>query len=133
MADLSGLIARLEALDGPSREVDVELCQLLMPDEGSFSATDDGQIHVYRLDEFGAEDDYRFPCPTASIDAAVALVERVGFQWLRKSPEAMTVYRPLTAQQDERKEWAKHHNASGATPAIALCIALLRAMEGDKP
>jgi hypothetical protein len=59
---------------------------------------------------------------TASLDAAIALVPE-GHEWLRKNPESMTVYRV----PDDLKEWAQHIYGRGATLALALCAAALRA------
>jgi hypothetical protein len=59
---------------------------------------------------------------TASLDAAVTLVPE-GHEWLRKSGQCMTVYRVPA----DPKEWARHIDARGATPALALCAAALRA------
>ena len=59
---------------------------------------------------------------TESLDAAVMLVPE-GHEWLRKNEICMTVYRV----PDNLKEWARHIDARGATPALALCAAALRA------
>lgn len=60
--------------------------------------------------------------PTTSLDAALTLVPE-GFDWLRLGPVTMTVY-PV---QHDPKAWAHHIEATGATPALALCAAALRA------
>jgi len=62
---------------------------------------------------------------TASLDATIALVERVlpGWEWIRKSPGTMTVYDPDIPE----KTWAVHYDARGATPPLALLTALFRA------
>jgi hypothetical protein len=65
---------------------------------------------------------YRVPPYTASLETAIALVPE-GCEWLRKNPESMTVYRV----PDDLKEWAQHIYGRGATPALALCAAALRA------
>lgn len=68
----------------------------------------------------------RVPNWTASLDAAIALVERVlpGWEWLRKSPGTMTVYDPDIPE----KTWAVHYDARGATPPLALLTAMFRAL-----
>lgn len=60
----------------------------------------------------------------AFLDAAMGLVPE-GCVWLRKSPETMSIYTP---PKDE-KFWATHIDGKGATPALALVAACLRAME----
>lgn len=126
-------LERLERLEGPSREADADIyIALFIPAE-----------RVGRIDRLGGcvgwwPKDAPYvsaidvPAYTASLDAVVALAERLGFQWLKKSQEAMTVYRPLTPEQDERKEWAVHYGGTGATPAIALVIATLRALSQEQ-
>jgi hypothetical protein len=54
--------------------------------------------------------------------AAIALVP-AGHEWLRKNGQCMTVYRVPA----DLKEWARHIDARGATLALALCAAALRA------
>lgn len=66
-------------------------------------------------------------------DLRAAVYRRVcsdlyALQWLRRSVEAMSVHRPLTPEQEARKEWGRHFDASGPTPAIALLIALFKAL-----
>ena len=63
---------------------------------------------------------------TASIDAALALVERVlpGWHWIRKSPLSMTVYQ----DPKDEKAWAVHFDGAGATPALSLLAAILKAL-----
>jgi hypothetical protein len=70
---------------------------------------------------------FRPPLPwrtdyTASLDAALTLVPE-GCEWLRKTPQCMTVYRVPA----DLKEWARHIDARAATLALALCAAVLRA------
>jgi hypothetical protein len=62
------------------------------------------------------------PFFTGSLDAAIALVPE-GHEWLRKTPQTMTVYRVPA----DLKEWARHIDAGAAPPALALCAAALRA------
>lgn len=131
------LIERLEALTGPDREADIHIALALL------DARKEANWHMWQASrprgsvEMTPEDYWRSrgggACPayTASLDAAVALVERLGLQWLRKSLDTMTVYRQFTPEQDVRKYWPEHHEAAGATPAIALLIALLRALSSQ--
>jgi len=135
---LAELIERLEKADGPDRgldsEVEVATGQAKYRDGKGRACYHDG-----RRD--------RVPHYTASIDAAVALAERVlpGWKWhLTDYPSAMICrdwdddYAPVFFSYD-RKLWrpparTPFHKASPpfpkpATPAIALCIAILKAME----
>lgn len=112
MRDLAGLIERLEKLDGPDREVDAWIGNEVEPttfrwerNYGPLAA------HTY----------------TASLDAAIALTEKVLPGWgfyLRSDKEGHgcgLVY------PDAFRVTPCH--CMGATPAIALVLALLRALQ----
>lgn len=117
------LIEMLEKATGEDRDVDYRIERLLVrPEEFP-------DIAMWPPFSIGSTFEKSIPRYTASLDAAIALVEREGFEWLRKSPHSMTVYQPLTEEQDARKEWAVHHSAAGPTPAIALLLALLKAKD----
>ena len=110
MIDRTALLAlaeRCKQAAGPDRELDAEIDDFML--------------------KHGPETDRirnpRYVLPyTASLDAALTLVQE-GCEWLRKSPQTMTVYRV----PDDLKEWARHIDARGATDALALCAAALRA------
>ncbi len=103
----SDLIAKLEALDGPSREVDGEI------------ATD--------VDGF----DHLVPKYTASLDATVALVERAlpGSSWEARRTGfgngQASVWYPMEQPRPGTTIRADHKSS----PAIALLIAALKALE----
>jgi hypothetical protein len=69
--------------------------------------------------------DLRVPALTASLDVITALIARElpDYAWLRKGETYMTVYR----RPADDKTWARHIDAPGATPALALCAAFCRA------
>lgn len=71
--------------------------------------------------------------PTGSLDDAVALVPD-GHEWLRWGPGTMIVMLP-PQPGDAEKQFARHIECKGATPALALCAAALkaRALAGDRP
>lgn len=103
----ANLLSRLEGLTAPNREVDLEVHMSLAPDlypEGSWS-WDDKNLP---------------PHLTASLDATVALCERVlpGYDW--------------TVDKSGGRGFAgvgQSFNEEAATPAIALIIAILTALE----
>lgn len=114
-ADLSALIARLEAAEVGSRELDWDIGAALFTGVRGCAA----------------------PNATTSLDAALELVKKVlpGWLWdvttittavggLRK-PLA-SVVRPDQPEGEEIKTWGY-----GSTPALALCIAILRAKQGE--
>lgn len=98
------LIDRLSKLEGPDRDYDRELMSVLMPEDfacGTFP-----------------------PQFTASVDAAIALAERVLPDHdfiIGKTNGGLTIHAQVGPNEME----------FGETPAIALCIALLRAKEAS--
>jgi len=126
------LIARMEALTEPSREVDAEIMAACFD-----WAKNEPQYLAYYC--VGDEDPIYFHAPigspyqknpppklTASLDAAVALAERV----LPGCNATIDILPPSATI------WDEDHGASdacyqvkGATPSIALCIAVLKALK----
>ncbi len=120
-ATLLALAERCEQAAGPDRELDARIeCavqgitfrKLLGTSAYRTSRGDIGLMNAKRY--------------TAWIDAAVTLVPE-GCEWLRKTGQCMTVYRVPA----DPKEWARHIDARGATLALALCAAALRARAAE--
>jgi hypothetical protein len=99
----TALAARCESTAGPDRDIERCMCRLI-PDG----------FQMVPFSEF-----------TASLDAITALIARElpDYAWLRKGETYMTVYR----RPADDKTWARHIDAPGATPALALCAAFCRA------
>lgn len=134
MTDLTTLIAKLEAATGPDRELDVAIsCAIdgrVLEKRGNdrkewlyLSGTDN-----CRQDP-GVFGQFLSPRFTASIDAAVALAERVLPGW-RGSVQfgnfecQVTAY--LGSDEDTKEATAAHD-----MPAIALVIAMLLAKQAE--
>lgn len=120
-ADLSALIARLEAAEAGSRELDAAVADVLFP-----RFTRDGEAVPGFPGRWpfapGSAHDAEVTPVTTSLDAAVALAERVlpGWQvgmWTTKQNAVGSVLR----------EDGGAFDANASTPALALCIATLRA------
>lgn len=125
MGDLAGLIERLEKLTGPDRDADYRIEKAVVrPDHFP-------DIKMWPPFMVGSTFDKSIPPYTASLDAAIALVEkclpRCGYT------------------TDHQPVYGKHHDASvfseqvitigngrGPTAAIALLLALLRAMQKEE-
>ena len=141
-ADLSALIARLEAAEVGSRELGHEVLLALgwhRNQIGNFYgplyqwSSPDHSPHLIRGDEDN------LPNPALSLDAALALAERVlpGWNWTLLSE------RERLANSDDPRPYAGlkrrgppmadegYASASASTPALAFCIAILRAKQGE--
>jgi len=126
-ATLEALLARVLNGEGPDRELDGEIALafgIVSSRSGNFFY---GHKHysVMVLDRDYYDHDGNAPeLPpfTGSLDAALTLVPE-GCEWLRKTPQTMTVYRV----PDDLKEWARHIDSHAATPARALIAACLKA------
>jgi len=125
----SDLITRLSKLDAPDREVDAQIEVAVRRIEAARSGLAEEYWANWQASPDGTVYDphtrYSSQPFTASVDAAIALAERVlpGWGWLTQncgSPKAIVV------KDDDIYE------TQAATPAIALLIALLRAKEASK-
>jgi hypothetical protein len=101
--------------------------QLGFPTNGSFGKRGPGLCDCHTIDpRYGNADDA--PCYTASLDAAIALVEAKGF-----GGHSHTVIDTTGAATAEVWPWGKERpsitRGNGATPALALIAALLMALE----
>ena len=125
MTDYTNLIARLEAAEGPSRELDADIAEalgnpVLRPDPGS----------SLRYVMWPPEDETyttEVPAYTASLDAAVSLVPegksvdiKIGLTF-----GAAEIY-----ETRGMKDWQLGF-AEAPIPALVLCIAALKAREAE--
>jgi len=125
MMDLSELRERLEQADGPSRELDAEIHLALFP-KAKVNKSDPARWMVSPV--------HRLPDYTFSLDAALALVERVlpqsgGWQFgVYQGPPGARVWCAWG--------WKRGIGQVGftkrPTAPLALLIALTRAMEADR-
>lgn len=104
MTQHAELIARLEAAEVGSRELDVCMWEV-----------SDGWQNVHRP-----------PCVTTSLDAALAMAERVlpGCRCIAERDHDGTGWACVRASEDSER-----FMTDAATPALALCIAILRALD----
>lgn len=134
--DLAELIERVEALDGPDREVDALVEIELRRQQAYQVGLNDEQRAKWRpvggkgeVEEGGAR--YHSPVYTASLDAAVALVDRaLPGSWYLIGKGKTRATEPLYGAQimfgsDEVIGEGEHD----ASPSIALVLATLKAME----
>lgn len=127
---MTNLITRLSKLDAPDREVDAEICIALqyVTQKGAINIRRDPYDEEFKDEWLDFEVDgelwtEKTPELTASVDAAIELAERV-------LPGC-----DLTIRSKHKMAWIdglKGEIAYGANPAIAACIALLRAKEASE-
>lgn len=130
---MTDLIIRLSKLDAPDREVDAEIAVAIdlfetQPNKGWPDRLDYG-----RREENGSVTwpghgfDQLVPPYTASVDAAIALAERV------LPNERVWINRiAFDSNHQWRASLTDNHVSWGINPAIALCITILRAKEASK-
>ena len=127
---LTSLLSRVRAASGPDRELDADICAHLY---GGARVSFDYNIQV-REDPKGmlVETDAELGSPphiTTSIDAAVALVERVlpgaNTVGVEKNPKGATAY--VARNYVHSGHWMTEVDA--ATPPLAILAALLSALE----
>lgn len=117
------LIAALEKATGPSRELDLAICRGALNSEplGHAAGMDDGLLLMQRVG--------LYPRYTSSIDAALTLVPD-GMRWrvfgVPTAGKAFASCKTGSTLDPATEEW----EAVAPTPALALCIAALKA-QGD--
>ncbi|WP_395451149.1 hypothetical protein ACHMW7_15980 [Aminobacter sp. UC22_36] len=141
---LRGLIERLEKLEGPSTEANADILEATggcAHRETEYYCIEDGNDYDSGFTcKRCHEDTYGQSVPpyTASLDAAVALVERVLPGWRVENlcewdADVLRQRGPWTCDLMRRgKDFADHFPAKCAhapTPAIALLIATLKALQ----
>lgn len=132
MTDLTALIARVEALSGPDRQVSTDVNRALrQPDVPRLTGGIDAAMFT-TSPHWG-------PHITASLDAVVALAERVlpGWDWSVHShkqgqtPSYRDAWGGMRAPPVGRVSGILYES-NGYTPTLALLLALLRAVQADQ-
>ena len=126
-ADLSALIARLEAAEVGSRELDAHVEVAARGFEAAKTGLAREHWAVWRASSSGIVSDgatqYASAPVTTSLDAALALAERV----LGNGP--------CVLHRNGPSEWGFTYvdddTAYAATPALSVCAAILRAKQGE--
>lgn len=132
MKELGELIARIEGLTGPDREADCEIAWVTEWDtQGSHGGLWRDAYPSWRGDEWRtnrAANNWGVPAYTASLDAAVALCERVLPGWgislgINIKTYGAHIWKPGALGP----EFSGRHSR----PAIALVLATLKALEAS--
>lgn len=144
---MNDLLARIEAAEGPSREIDLALANLLVFSEPHrlISSLVSGWSHDFAYPEselpLGGDEyhgwakalNHMIAQPveryTSSIDAALALCERVLPKWeILLTDEGETGSTSWIASIGPRETFMSYE-AKGRTPSLALLAALLKAKD----
>jgi hypothetical protein len=139
MNNLSALRERVEKAEGPDRELDAVIWLALIPGVTRRTTHVAHWQKPYDIDETRDETGRLINVPhyTASIDAAVALIERKlpGCGWSITRYENPNIWTPATTYiadvtlPGKIGDGAMFDACSNATPALALIAALLNALE----
>lgn len=121
MSELLKLAARCEAATGPDRTLDAEIA-VLVDGLGSVATYSPAYLHAVgnSFEDIGKYAD--IPAFTASIDAAMSLVPEGAWWWVEAQPLGKAFHAGC----------ADECVATAATPALALCIAALRARDSGR-
>lgn len=122
---MTSLIKRLEALTGPSREVDAEIATAIGWKSVPWEFSGKRGLTWYAPD---LEVHYECPRFTGSIDAAMTLtpeIEKPHFPWL--AVKSNNPNNPIGCRCEMWLDNVQNFRGRGATIAIAVCIAALRA------
>jgi len=143
MSALKELLERVEKATGPDLEIDGLIAQAFgsLPPEARYSTENIyGECEPHWVS--GGYGDYKFyePDPlTASIDAAVGLVEKmlpgrdVNLEIGNVGPDRVTDAYISGADGYFEEPKTPDAHGYGLTPALALCAALLRALIASEP
>lgn len=128
-ADLSALVARLEAAEVGSRELDEAISDALcVRKTRHFIAGVPDELWLYEFDGHEPSSALRV---TQSLDAALALAERVleGWSWEIRIDEsgASVQAAPVWWMEGLAAPDEGGVSCEAATPALALCLAVLKA------
>lgn len=137
MTNLLPLITRLEAASGPDRELDAEIAfatrHPVNPAYVREYAISGAKMNptLSPIQNYLLENS---PHYTSSLDAAIALAERVlpGWHWSVYDTDG-TIANNASAQVEPPEFTFNVSDGVGKTPALALCIAILRAVSEQKP
>jgi hypothetical protein len=137
---MSDLIERVEKATGPDEDIDADVFEAFGGEKWDLAYRRATQPCGCPHETAVSTARLYAPEYTASIDAVCALIAEklpkyTGHGYERMSGNPHTVGRVILAPEcpdagaTDRRSWSRHVEAAGATPALALLAAALRAME----
>lgn len=132
MTDLPSLLSRLEASEGADRELDAELAVAFSGDPEAWVVNPSPHSIFSAAPGWwrdGSDKSHDAPAYTTSVDAALALVERVlpGREWIVEGGGGGSSTAVLLAPFEDEGS-GEAHTGRLKTPALALLAALLKAL-----
>jgi hypothetical protein len=143
--ELSALIERVEAAEGPDRRLDALITIAIAPDRQTIIGAEPSRFpqkpiygpisKLIQMAEHGphpddAADFLSAPRYTASLDAALALVPERLFLCLDGPRKYLNIPTPVPNYWRACLGYSPELRGWGATPALALCAAALKARMG---
>jgi hypothetical protein len=130
--ELLALASKVEALDGPDRDVDARICVALGLSKDNVMVGVDG----WCINSATNPNPYKSPAYTASLDAAMSLVPvgcLAGFKALWADADVIGGAKVYRGSVDRHKAhdglyWKDNFLSLAATPALALTAAALKAL-----
>lgn len=144
MSDIATLIDKLESADAPNYAIEVEIFKLIHPEYADFIQGRGGLIHPQDGEDVRVQSNVRPPNYTASFDAALRLMQTLlpGWEGLFSFGSGESIHhadiwserRGNQSSEDDEENPLVGEDADGehASPAIALCIAILKAKKAQE-
>lgn len=133
MTDYTDIIDRLEKADGPSRELNLAIFRLFHPEYDGYVEGRGGLVHPNDSTDMRELSNVRWPAYTASLDAAVALVERMLPGWAKGVDDGPETHLAFVDTNDYSvRMFGARHTAEASTASIALLIAMFKALQAQE-
>lgn len=133
MADINklrSLAHRLEKVTGPDREIDTDIAIMFKAIPKGFLICNEGDAFQRYIAQHDIVEFWQAPAYTASIDAAVSLVERIApeYCWTVDSNGGLCSAKLFHDGDEGEDGWWDIGWHVGATPALAILRALVAAL-----
>jgi hypothetical protein len=129
---ISELIERLESATGPNYALEIDIFKYLHPEYADYVQGRGGLIHPCDGEDVRVQSNVRQPNYTASLDAAVAVADRLLPGWRNSSIKTGdTEYAAYVWEFNDGRQPEAFVEHVKSSRAIALCIAILKAKQAQ--